>query len=348
MLAHQQQLDGHRVLVAGPARVPEFQRFLRRLGLNFIDVRVSGKINLRAKREIHALLRDARADVLHTHLSTASWHGLPVARRLGILAVGHVHALNSPFWYQSADVVITCTHGIARFLKRRGLRPPVRPVWYGLLDEEFACIRPRDEVRAELGIDPDQPLICCVASLLPRKGHRYLLEALPTLLHRFANLAVLLMGDGPLRWALERQARKLGIHKHVRFLGWRADRLDIVAACDLLVLPSVAVEGAAICVLEAARLGVPAVATKLEGGLQESIADGETGLLVPPRNSAALAEATASLLSDPARRAEMGRRAASRAVELFSLPRMAREVEAIYRQFTPSKPAPAQADDAAD
>jgi glycosyltransferase involved in cell wall biosynthesis len=172
-----------------------------------------------------------------------------------------------------------------------------------------------------------RPIIFTSARLHEGKGHVYLLQAaklIPEALFVFA-------GDGPERGRLEAYARQIGVEGQVIFLGHRNDVPQLLAACDMFVLPSL-YEALGLSILEAMAAGKPVVATAV-GGIKESVIDGVTGLLVPPRNPESLADAIRRLLYDRAlatRIAESGR---TRAVELFSSDAMAQAVIRVYDEL---------------
>lgn len=200
-------------------------------------------------------------------------------------------------------------------LVRNGVRP--------------ACpTRGREAVRAELGAVSDHAVVITVARLFAQKGHAVLLEALALLAAR--PITLWLVGDGELRAPLQAQAAALGIADRVHFLGQRVDVPELLTAADLFVLPSL-FEGLPLSVLEAMHLGTPVVATRAPG-TEEALIDGMEGLLVPPGDALALAQAIARALDDPSATRERTRAARTRAAREFSAERMAAETLAVYRQ----------------
>ncbi len=331
---------GHNVLVVMPPRLPEFREYLAELAVPVEQAQICGKLNPSATARLAAIVRDFGADVIHSHLSTAALRACAAGRRTGVPTVAHVHAMNRAGWYRRADLVIACSRGVADHLRRQGLRRPIEVVYNGLLLAEFQTLRPAGEVRQELGLPRDAPIIGVVASLTRRKGHRYLLEALAALRDRWPNLLCIILGSGPLRARLCRLAERLGVSHACHFLGFRQDRLEIMQLLDLLVLPSVAIEGFGLVILEAAALGVPAVASDMPG-IDEAVVNGQTGLLVPPGDSAALANAIDTLLRDDNLRQRMGQAARDRALREFTIERMAAEVENCYLRLLASRTAAA-------
>jgi L-malate glycosyltransferase len=163
------------------------------------------------------------------------------------------------------------------------------------------------------------------------KGHRFLIEASAAVLRGRANVHFVLVGDGPLRSEIEHQAATLGIADHVHLLGDRTDVSRLISGFDLVVLASLH-EGLPNAVMEAMTACVPVVATAV-GGTKELITDGETGFLVPPANSAALAERITSALANR----EVSHRIALRGLDsmkdTFGVDKMVESVEALYREL---------------
>jgi glycosyltransferase involved in cell wall biosynthesis len=170
----------------------------------------------------------------------------------------------------------------------------------------------RSDVRRDLRISDDHLVLLVMARLEKRKGHTFLLRALP----RFPDdirdkVTVLVAGVGPEHAALEAECATLRIADHVHFLGQRDDRWSLYAAADVVVLPSISHEDMPIVILDAMAAGRPVVATRV-AGIPEQVVDGVTGRLVPPGDAAALAEALAAILEDPTGRAAMGKAARAR------------------------------------
>ncbi len=183
-------------------------------------------------------------------------------------------------------------------------------------------------LRAELGLAPTVPVVGTVARMYEQKGHRYLLEAWAAVRAAVPEAALVLVGDGPLRPELEQQAATAGITDSVYFLGTRTDVPTLVGQFTLAVLPSL-FEGLPLFVLEAMAAGRPVVGTRVVGA-SEAIAEGETGLLVPPRDAAALAEAIIGLLQAPARADRMGQAGRVRLLHHFQVRQMVAATCALY------------------
>ena len=183
-------------------------------------------------------------------------------------------------------------------------------------------------LRAELLRGRPDFLVLTPARLHEQKGHAFLLAAACLV----PDVTFVLAGDGPLRGELERRARELGVAGRCVFLGQRDDVPALLAAADLFLLPSL-YEGLPVSVLEAMAAGCPIVATAI-GGTDEAVSDGETGLLVPPGDPAALAAAIRRLRADPGLASRLARAGRERVGREFSSAATAERVMRVYDQVT--------------
>jgi glycosyltransferase involved in cell wall biosynthesis len=163
------------------------------------------------------------------------------------------------------------------------------------------------------------------------KGHHHLLTALAGRQDAYAGARVLGCGDGPLRAELEARIAAAGLGRIVRFLGWRRDLPEILAASDCTVLPSVESENLSVAVLESLAIGIPAIVTQV-GGMAEAVRDGFTGFVVRPVDSAALHEAMQRVLGDRELTVRLGRNARVDALSRFTRERMLREYVSILAE----------------
>jgi glycosyltransferase involved in cell wall biosynthesis len=292
-------------------------------------------------------LRRLRIDVVHTHLFDPSVVGLLAATLAGTGIRVHTrhhsdyHTRIDRPWHVRLDQLCTrLSHGViavsehtAEHLRGREGAPPrkVHVVRNGI---DFARVRISSaeavaRVRAELA-PPGTDLVVVPARLHAEKGHAHLFAALPGLRRRTRRPWTLcLAGRGPAEADYRSQLRALGCDDLVQFLGFRRDLPDVLAAADLVVLPSVA-EAFGLAVAEALYLGCAVVATRV-GGLPEIVEDGSDGVLVPPAAPDALTDAIVSLLDDPARRRALGARGRKKIENGFSFEVMVRGYEAVYR-----------------
>ena len=172
-----------------------------------------------------------------------------------------------------------------------------------------------------------RPIVLTVARLDQQKGHTVLFRAI----RQVPDAILVLAGDGPEKAVLEAQAQALGIHDRTVFLGYRSDIPDLLASCDLFVLPSI-YEGLPLAVLEAMAAERAVVASAV-GGIPEAVLDGETGFLVPPRDPAALAGAIRTLLANPLLARRMGAAGRARVQRSFSAAMMVQRTTRIYEEL---------------
>jgi glycosyltransferase involved in cell wall biosynthesis len=294
-------------------------------------------------------LRSQRIDVVHTHLFDPSVVGLLTASlRPGLVRLhtrhhSDYHTRINKTWHvrldqlctRLSDAVIAVSEHTAEHLREREGAPAhkVHVVRNGI---DFARVRvsgPDAVARARLELAPTgTDLLVVPARLHAEKGHTYLFQALPALRQRARRpLTVCLAGSGSAEEGYRAQLQELGCADLVRFLGFRRDLPDLFAAADLVVLPSVA-EAFGLAVAEALYLGCAVVATRA-GGLPEIVDDGRDGILVPPGDSGALAEAILSLLADPARRRAFGKQGHQKMASGYSFEAMVRGYETITRRL---------------
>lgn len=258
---------------------------------------------------VHNALLDLRPDQLPADqraLLGVKRTGYRMAYRLGARLVDGFVAV-------SEDVAAAVAHAY---------RPPRDRLFMipnGVDLERFSGRGTRAEVRATLGLAPGARVIIVVAKLFAQKGHAALLEALATTDLRPED-AVLFVGEGPERDRLETIARGRDFG-FVRFLGARPDIPQLLAASDLFVLPSLW-EGLPMALLEGMAAGVPVIATDVAGSRQV-VVSGESGILVPPGDPAALASSMTELLANDAERSRLGRAARERVEAEFSAARQA-------------------------
>jgi glycosyltransferase involved in cell wall biosynthesis len=189
----------------------------------------------------------------------------------------------------------------------------------------------RRAARAALGLTPQQPVILTVGRLTHMKAQHLLIEATRDVVARFADAAVVLIGEGPLRAALAAQAAATRVAGSVRLVGHRTDARALLAAADVFVLCS-RYEGMPLAVLEAMEAGLPVVATRAIGN-DEVVEHGVTGTLVPAGDASELGAAITALLADPRRRASYGKAGRQRYLQHFTADRMVARTRAQYQEL---------------
>ncbi len=333
---------GHPV-TAVVRRDGELARRLVEAGVPIVEVPGRGEADPASVLALARLLRERHPAVVGLH--SARSHGLVA---LAGLFVGSRRPLlvptrrvdfapgRDPFsrwkYRRAAGGVIAISEAVARVLVDAGLpRQRIHVVHSGVEPPEIPS-GARERFREELGVTGDRVLVGTVAALTDHKGHRYLLEAIPTVVERHPEALFLLVGDGELRGELEERARTLGLGpEYLRFLGHREDVPAILGGLDLFVLPS-HMEGLGTAIVDAQMAGLPVVGTRA-GGIPEIVLDGETGLLAEPRNPAGLAERLLRMLEDKKLRARLAAAGRRRALEHFSADAMVEGTLEAYREF---------------
>ena len=307
--------------------------------------------DVRALRQILAVIRDVRPHIVHTHTAKAGFLGRAAARLGGVPIVVHTyhgHVLSGyygPVMNQAlrrmeqalawaTDRLVAVSGQVRDDLVRFGVarRDRIAVIPLGLdLAPFLEADRLRGEFRAELGLPAGAPLVGIVGRIFPIKNHRLFIDAAARVAATRGDARFVVVGDGSLRPEIEKQAIERGIGGRVIFTGWRQNLARICADLDLLVVSSDN-EGTPVSAIEAMAAGRPVVATRV-GGLVDLIEDGATGRLVPPRDPDALAQAIGSLLDDPDARAAMGEAARRSAGERFRAERLVADVERLYEQL---------------
>ena len=301
---------GHRVIVVTKRDTPlraEIEK-LRSSNIELHAWHTHGKIDPATLGKLCRLIRDNDVDVVNTHLTTASWQGALAGKITGVPSVAVVHATDRKTWFQHADRLIAVSGGVKQSLIEQGIAPEkIEVLYHGIDLSHYEIPLQTGQAKARLGLPADALTVGVVASLIPRKGHRFLLEALKNLEPTLGPIHALFAGEGELEAELRAQAAELGLAERVHFLGFRRDVAEIVCAMDVFVLPSLK-EGLSIAVMEAMALEKPVVCSRI-AGLPEVVHDGQTGILVPPGDAAALQNALAKLLPDAELRRALGQRA---------------------------------------
>jgi glycosyltransferase involved in cell wall biosynthesis len=309
-----------------PSRAPE--PFYEQLTVPF--ERLSAPRDVDPLLAIRVARAARRADLVHTHLVHADVYGALGARRLVSTKHNDDPFRTGPFRFVERALtgrtgrVVAITHALARFLVDRVGLPPakVTTIHYGLDELPTAWgTNPPDPVR------DDVPLLLAVCRLEPQKGVDVAVRALARLRAVEPEAELVVLGEGPDRTRLESLARELDVPVHL--LGRVPDVTAWLRRADVLVHPA-RWEGFGLALLEAMLARLPIVATNVSS-IPEIVADGETGLLVPPDDPAALAEALSRVLADPGTFGAAGR---ERAGTAFSVGRMADATLAVYDQVT--------------
>ena len=330
---------GHRVSLACDPRGELYPR-AQAQGFPVTPLYFGGARNLGAFARLRHLLSRGEIEVLNTHSSLDSWVGALAWRSLKdrplLLRTRHLSTRVKNNWptrwlYQTPAAIIT-TGQVTKELLMTRLGVQGRRIFSiptGVCLEEFAPRGKNRELQARLQIPDNAFIFGCVAVLRSWKGHLYLLEALKQLIEGGSRAYLVVVGEGPYRVVIQEKIAHLGLAEWVRLAGYQDRVADWFALMDAVALASYANEGVPQSLLQALAMAKPVVGTRV-GGIPEVIVPEETGLLVPPKEPRALAQALGRLLADPRHGGELGRRGRELVVERFSLEQMAAEVEAVY------------------
>ena len=208
-------------------------------------------------------------------------------------------------------------------------------IYYGLPPEKFKQEYNKKEIYDEFLIVDKCRLIANIARLAPQKGQNDLIEAASIIIEKTKDVKFFLVGEGELELELKTQVRKKGMQNYFIFTGHRTDIARLLSAFDILVMPSL-FEGLCVAVIEASAMGIPVIATAV-GGMRRSVVNGKTGILVPPQDPKALANAILWILEHPKEAKEMGLAGRKHYEELFTQDKMVKKTEEFYTNIFNSK-----------
>lgn len=288
---------------------------------------------IRALRDVIASVRPVLVhvnDIWWVPQTLRAVAGLPV-----VPIVAHVRQEIEPpkagrYELDQAHLVLPVSRQIQRSLEAGGVRPErLRTLYSGL---DLARVKDDDgrDVRRRFGIPPEAWVLGTVANLFARKGYEVMLRALPMIVQASPQTQYLIVGTGDADYEMRLRAmvKDAGLEACVHFAGFQESVFACLAAMDLYAHPAL-MEGFGIAVLEAMAMKKPVVATTT-GGLPEIVQDGETGLLVPPGDADALAQAVIALAQDPARCRQLGEAGRSRVAMHFTVEAMMERLTSAY------------------
>ncbi len=360
---------GHQVEILSMGSGPMVGRY-RQAGLEVTvvpglgqRVRHHPRVFIHAARFVHTAMEAIRPELIHVHgpragffieLSLREKRGVPlVATAHGSFtqfALGHEEEFSrSRGWLRQfeyrgvdwmtgrlADRFVAVSEATSRGLIERAGVPPrkVMVIHNGIEERQVGEAR-RRELRRQFGCRPGTKLVAFVGRLAFHKGVGFFVDAAEAVIRRLPNTRFVMVGEGPMEAELNRRAKKPPLTGGLSIAGQRDDAVAIIAAADLFVLPSLS-EGLPLTLLEAAMCGRAMVATDV-GGVSEVVREGETGLLVPPRDAVALALAMERLLENEAIRVGMGAAARLLWRQEFTAEKMVDRMERLYSDLADSQ-----------
>jgi glycosyltransferase involved in cell wall biosynthesis len=342
------QIDAQIVMLVEPSNpMDDFVCAAQNRAIPIHTLTINGDLDLILLPRLRQLLRRLKPQIVHTHLQHADLYGIPAARMAGVPVVissrhndnnfrrrTPIKQINQTLW-RMVDGGIAISDAITHFAVEVEDAPAhkIHTIHYGLpiethSDEQESA---RQSFRLELGIGKNDLVAGVVCRLVEQKGVIYALQAFQKITKKFPSAHLVIAGDGPLRQSLAGEVIPLGLHGQVHFLGWRDDIPRVMNGLDVLVVPSLW-EGFGLVILEAMARQVPTIASAVSA-IPEIVVDGETGLLVPPRDVDALAGALEMLFADHALRRHMGLLAEDRLESHFSAERMIDQTAALYNRL---------------
>ncbi len=331
---------GHRtVLVAHPAG--ELRRRASE-GPDLIPLVPRSELDLAAAWRLTRVIRDVQPEIVHAH----DPHGVAMAAlALSYQASGQPPQLVasrrvdfqlkqnafSRWKYRQVRAFLCASEAIRHMLIDQAIEPARAITVHEGIDLAHVDAAPAVNPHELFWLPHKAPLVGNVGALVPHKGHRHLIDAAALVVREVPDARFLILGEGELRPALEKQIADLALTKHVLLAGFRTDVLSILKGFDLFVMPSVT-EGLGTSLLDAMACARPIVASRV-GGIPEVVRHGETGLLVPPKDPRDLAASIIRLLLDPQLAARFATAGLERVRAKFSVERMVNQTLAVYAQL---------------
>jgi len=298
---------------------------------------------LRLSLRLRGVLQRTGAQLVHTNSLKTHFIGGLAARLARLPLIWHVRDLLAEdegyHWLRRTarllrPQVIAISEAVAE--QFAGLPLEVTVIPNGIPLDKFCPGPASPQLRSELGLSADDRVLLVTSRLTPWKGHITLLEAVARLANRWPRLKLVVVGEvafweADYEQQLKQRAAELGLTERVLWTGFRSDVPELLRLCDIFVLPSVG-EPFGRVIIEAMATGRPVVATR-SGGVPEIVVDGQTGLLVPPEDVQSLSGAIQTLLADNQRAQQMGAEGLARARKLFSIDRVAQQIQELYQRI---------------
>jgi glycosyltransferase involved in cell wall biosynthesis len=301
--------------------------------------------------KLYRLLKKGKYDIVHTHSSKPGVLGRIAAWLVGGHLIIHtihgfpfhdfMHPMKRHFYIVIERLLAKFTHKlitVSKLNQRKAIQLHIAPpekfmnIYSGIHFDRFENISiNKNEKCREIGIDSNSKVIGMVGRLSTQKAPHFLINAVPTVLQHHPDARFIIVGDGELRPEIERLIKSLAIEKQVKILGYRSDIPELLMIMDIFVLSS-SWEGLGRSLTEAMYLGRPVIATQVEG-VPELVQHNKTGILVPPQNTQAIADAIIDLLAHPQKATSLGERAKIRVSKDFCAQRMVEDIECLYERL---------------
>jgi L-malate glycosyltransferase len=319
-------------------------------GLDLIPLAPRTEMDLSAAWRFARIVKRLAPDVIHAH----DPHGVAMASLALSLGAGSAHVGHTPAlvaarrvdfhlkgnsfsrWkHRQVDCFIAASEAIRRMIVADGVPDDHTVTVHEGVDVDHVLAAPAVNVHEAFFLPHGAPVVGNIAALVPHKGQRYLIDAAHLVVQRVPDARFVILGEGELREHLQKHVHDHHLEKHVLLPGFRTDVLGCLKSFDLFVLSSVT-EGLGTSLLDAMAASRAIVATTA-GGIPEVVEDGVNGLLVPPRDSHALADAIVRSLNDPQLRRRQGDAGFARVNERFTVEKMVAGTAAVYDRVLASR-----------
>jgi glycosyltransferase involved in cell wall biosynthesis len=321
--------------------VNEFSQILEKSGVRIFRVIIGFHISLPAFLKIKGIIKAEMPNIVHTHLIHGDFYGTLAARQVGIKRIitskhnddnfrrMRLIRYFNRYFNRRAEKVIVISSALEHFcIKFEHVDPgKIEVIRYGL--DDFSSKLGDLDLREKLGYQSEDILFGIIARLTEQKGHVYLIRAFREVKKKYPRAKLLVVGSGEMKEELEGLVSELNLDTVVKFTGRREDTADIYHALDVFVHPSIW-EGFGLVFLEAMSFSLSIIATRVSA-IPEVVKDGETGILVSPKNITELAEAMIWMIENPAKRVKMGRFGKNRVDRVFPVDKMVDKIIGIYK-----------------
>ncbi len=336
-----------------------FEKKLTEVGIKINPVRMTNRYNLGTISQLKKIIKTKNVQIVHSQGGRADFFARIAARianvpiiiySMAMLVEGYdvsrsrkrLYVLMDRWTERWVNKFTVLSEAMRRSLIERHKIPPenIVKIYNGIEIEEYnpdlkELRNKKLEVRRELGLKNDVPVIGAIGRLVWQKGFEYLIRAAPEVLKKCPEARFLIVGEGPLKNKLILTSEKLNVADRIIFTGFRSDIKEILASIDVLAMPSL-LEGLPMVLLEAMAMANPIVATRIDG-ITEVLENSKTGLLVPAKNSHTLAEAIVRILDDKEKANFFGQNAREAAKEKFSVKKMVEQIELAYEKLLHEK-----------
>lgn len=325
----------------------ELRSDLDKLGISVHCLNASHLYSPALFKDLAAYLREHQIDIIHTHLLSADVAGRLVGKLLAVPVVSTLHSVPQGFaksridrrWlermtalYMTNQLVTVAAHVRDQFVKEWRIRPEQLKVIYNAIPMERFLGIPECEICSER---QSGPVIMTIGRLIPDKAHDLLIQAASLVLESHPEVTFIIVGDGSERERLTALIHSAGLEKRVIMTGMRRDIPELLAQCDIFVLPSRR-EGLPLSAVEAMAAARPVLVTDV-GGNRELVTHGVNGMIIPPGDCTRLSEALLELIEHPEQRLKIGRAGRERVKTQFALDIMLREYETVYMNIVRSR-----------